>query len=90
VYKHLDPWVTTSCINRDMMRLVGNALHRDMCGTDVPCIGFCNWKHIGGICNTNPHVNNQSVYNVTYYSSGHQQLTTTSTSAQIIQVIVFT
>ncbi|CAF1026030.1 unnamed protein product [Adineta steineri] len=40
------PWITTSCINQDMIRLVGNALHSDMCGVDVPCISFCNWKYV--------------------------------------------
>ncbi|UJR11064.1 hypothetical protein I4U23_015247 [Adineta vaga] len=40
------PWVTTSCNKQDMIKLVGNALHRDMCGADVPCISFCNWKSV--------------------------------------------
>jgi hypothetical protein len=59
--EHSDPWVTTSCIDRDMIRLVGNALHHDMSGTDVPCIGFCNWKHIARIGNTNSNVTDQSL-----------------------------
>nr|ACD54609.1 transient receptor potential cation channel protein-like protein [Adineta vaga] len=40
------PWVTTSCNKQDVIKLVGNALHRDMCGADVPCISFCNWKSV--------------------------------------------
>jgi hypothetical protein len=63
--EHLDPWVTTSCINQDMIRRVGNALHRDMCGTDVPCIGFCNWEHVAGIFIINANVTYNSLYRVT-------------------------
>jgi len=36
-------------MNYDMIKLVGNALHSDMCGNDVPCIGFCNWTYVAGI-----------------------------------------
>jgi hypothetical protein len=32
-----------------MIELVENALHSDMCGTDVPHIGFGNWKYVAGI-----------------------------------------
>ncbi len=49
ISEHSDPWVTTSCVNQDMIKLVGNALHRDMCGVDVPCIGFCSWNYVAGI-----------------------------------------
>ncbi|CAM4803184.1 unnamed protein product [Rotaria magnacalcarata] len=40
------PWVTTSCINQDVIKLLGNALHRDICGRDVPCLGFCSWNYV--------------------------------------------
>ncbi|CAF4581833.1 unnamed protein product [Rotaria socialis] len=42
------PWVTTSCINQDVIKLLGNALHRDICGRDVPCLGFCSWNYVPG------------------------------------------
>lgn len=46
---HSDPWVTTSCINQDLINILGNALHRDICGTDIPCLGFCSWDFIPGM-----------------------------------------
>ncbi|CAF1045134.1 unnamed protein product [Rotaria sordida] len=42
------PWVTTSCTNQDVIKLIGNALHRDICGSDVPCLGFCSWNYVPG------------------------------------------
>ncbi|CAF0727747.1 unnamed protein product [Adineta steineri] len=42
------PWITTSCINDDMMKLLGDALHRDVCGRDIPCLGICNWNYASG------------------------------------------
>ncbi|CAF3727835.1 unnamed protein product, partial [Rotaria socialis] len=32
------PWITTSCINKDMINRLKIALHRDMCDNDVPLI----------------------------------------------------
>jgi hypothetical protein len=48
LFEHLDAWITTSGINQDMLKLVGTALQSDTIEADVPCIGFCNWKHISG------------------------------------------
>ena len=73
IFEPLDPWVTTIPINRDMIRLVGNALHRDMCGADVPCIGFCSWEYVKGIFITNANVTYHSLYNLTRYSSDRLQ-----------------
>jgi hypothetical protein len=57
-----------------MIRIIGNALHRDMCGTDVPCLGFCNWKHVAGIFIINANVAYHFLYNVTISSLDRQQL----------------
>ena len=50
--KCLEPWITTCCNNPNVMKLVQNALHRDVCGSDIPCIAFCNWKYVAGILNS--------------------------------------
>ncbi|UJR07341.1 hypothetical protein I4U23_011628 [Adineta vaga] len=42
--KITNPWITTDCKNDDMMKLIGNALHKDICGHDIPCLGFSNWN----------------------------------------------
>ncbi len=31
------------------MKLLGNALDRDICGSDIPCLGFCNWNLVSGM-----------------------------------------
>jgi hypothetical protein len=70
MFEHSDPWITTSCINEDVIKLLGNALHKDICGSDVPCLGFCSWNYISGISITNTIVTYDSLYN----SSGDQQI----------------
>jgi hypothetical protein len=75
-----DPWVTTGCINQDMIKLVGNALHRDMCGVDVPCIGFYDWKSVAGIFIINANALYHSIYNVKHYYSDRHQLEKGSTT----------
>ena len=69
-FKHLDPWVTTNCINPDVNKLLGNALHRDICGTDIPCLGFCNWNNVSGMI-----IIYDFLYNTVRYSSGDQRPT---------------
>jgi hypothetical protein len=73
MFKHSDPWVTTSGINQDVIKLLGNALHRDICGSDIPCLGFCSWNYVSGISIINTIVIYDSLYNAVRYSSGDQQ-----------------
>jgi len=49
--EYSDAWVTTSGINNLVNSLVGEALCSDTSEVDVPCIGFCNLKQIGGTVN---------------------------------------
>lgn len=73
MFKHSDPWITTNCINQDVIKLLGNALHRDTCGSDIPCLGFCNWNYVSGIFIINTIIIYNSLYNTVCYSSGEQQ-----------------
>jgi len=66
-----------------MIKLVGDALHHDMCGIDVPFIGFCNWKNVAGIFIINTNVTYNYRYNVTYYSLDREQLKTEDKSSTI-------
>ena len=56
-----------------MINLLENALHRDMCGTDVPCIGFYYGKYVEGMASFNAHVADHPIYNFTYHFSERQQ-----------------
>ena len=77
-----------------MIRLIGNALHRDMCGTDVPCIGFCNWKHIAGIRTINSNRTDHSLYHLTHSLDreklGDESITRSAPSHTEVRVIIFT
>ena len=66
--EYLDPWVTTSGINQDMINLLGNALHRDMCGTDVPCLGFYYGKYVEGRIIFTAHAADNPAYTMLFTS----------------------
>ncbi|CAF3439989.1 unnamed protein product [Rotaria socialis] len=81
------PWVTTSCINQDVIKLLGNALHRDICGRDVPCLGFCSWNYVPGISIINTIVTYNSLHNTICYSLGdHQPVKQSSTTSTFCEM----
>ncbi|CAF1184093.1 unnamed protein product, partial [Adineta ricciae] len=81
------PWVTTSCANQDIMKLLGNALDRDLCGSDIPCLGFCDWKFVSHEQDTPKSMFKQLVYRLdNEYPPIHQYVLTTSTDDERISV----
>jgi hypothetical protein len=70
IVEYSDAWVTTSGINNLVNSLVGEALCSDTSEVDVPCIGFCNSKHIGGTVN----IDHKRTYQIFCYFSGQDRL----------------